>query len=132
MNREEISVSSQNAMLLKAARLVAELQQRASFDTGVLLRELIEGAAESVPGAQYAGITVTKRHRPSETAAATHLYPVVLDNIQDRCHQGPCLAAAAQRHEVRVDDLGADERWPLYREEALKQTPISPASSSVK
>ena len=59
-------------MLLKAARLVAELQQRASFDTGVLLRELIAGAAESVPGAQYAGITVTKRHRPSETAAATH------------------------------------------------------------
>jgi hypothetical protein len=124
VNREEISVSSQNAMLLKAARLVAELQQRASFDTGVLLRELIEGAAESVPGAQYAGITVTKRHRPSETAAATHLYPVVLDNIQDRCQQGPCLAAAAQQDKVRIDDLGADERWPLYREEALKQTPI--------
>ena len=111
-------------MFLQAAQLVADLQQRASFDKGVLLRELIEGAVESVPGAQYAGITVTKRHRPSETAAATHLYPVVLDNIQDRCHQGPCLAAAAQQDKVRIDDLGADERWPLYREEALKQTPI--------
>jgi ANTAR domain/GAF domain len=119
-----MSVSSQSAMFSKAAHLVAELQQRASFDTGALLRDLIEGAAESVPGAKYAGITVTKRRRPSETAAATHSYPVVLDKIQNRYQQGPCLSAAAQQNSVRIDDLGADQRWPLYREQALKQTPI--------
>jgi GAF domain-containing protein len=111
-------------MFLQAAQLVADLQQRASFNTAALLRELIEGAAQTVPGAQYAGITVTKRHHPSETAAATHRYPVVLDDIQDRCQQGPCLSAAARQDRVRIDDLGADERWPLYREEALEQTPI--------
>jgi len=34
-------------------------------------------------------------------------------------------AERAQRIDVELgDDLGADERWPLYREEALKQTPI--------
>jgi hypothetical protein len=82
-------------MFLQAAQLVADLHQRASFGTAALLRELIEGAAQTVPGAQYAAITVTKRHRPSETAAATHRYPVLLDDIQDRCQQGPCLSAAA-------------------------------------
>jgi hypothetical protein len=121
---EKLTVSSQSAMFLQAARLVAELHQRASFDTGALLRELIEGAAESVPGAQYAGITVTQRRRRSQTAAATHRYPVMLDQIQRHYQQGPGLTAAAQQHSVRIDDLDADDRWPLYRQEALKQTPI--------
>ncbi|MBV8860984.1 MAG: GAF and ANTAR domain-containing protein, partial [Mycobacterium sp.] len=83
-----------------------------------------EGATEAVPGAQYGGITVTKRRRLSETAAATHRYPVVLDEIQRRLQQGPCLSAAEGQHSIRIDDLGADDRWPLYRDEALAHTPI--------
>lgn len=89
-----------------------------------MLRELIEGAARSVPGAQYAGITVTQKRRRSQTASATHRYPVMLDEIASRHKQGPCLAAAAMRESVRIDDLQADNRWPLYRDEALRQTPI--------
>lgn len=121
---EKLTVSSQSAMFLQAAQLIAEIHQRASFDTAALLRDLIEGAAESIPGAQYAGITVTQRRRRSQTAAATHRYPVMLDEIQSRYQQGPCLTAASQQNSVRIDDLDADDRWPLYREEALKQTPI--------
>jgi ANTAR domain/GAF domain len=121
---EKLTVSSQSAMFLRAAQLVAGLHQRASFDTAALLRELIEGAAESVPGAQYAGITLTQRRRRSETVAATHRYPVMLDEIQSRYQQGPCLTASAHQHSVRIDDLDADDRWPLYRQAALKQTPI--------
>jgi hypothetical protein len=121
---EKLKVGSQSAMFLQAAQLIAEIHQRASFDTAALLRDLIEGATESVPGAQYAGITVTQRRRRSQTAAATHRYPVMLDEIQSRYQQGPCLTAAAQHDSVRIDDLDADDRWPLYREEALKQTPI--------
>lgn len=117
-------MTSQCALFLHAAQVVADLQQRASFDSRALVGQLIESAAESVPGAQYAGITATKRHRRSQTAAATHRYPVVLDEIQDRLQQGPCLSAAAHQGRVRIDDLRADERWPLYRDEALKETPI--------
>jgi hypothetical protein len=119
-----MSVSAQSKTFLRAAQLVADLHQRASLDAAALLRELVEGATDAVPGAQYGGITVTKRRLPSETAAATHRYPVVLDEIQRRCQQGPCLSAATQQHSIRIDDLGADDRWPLYRDEALAQTPI--------
>jgi hypothetical protein len=119
-----LPVNSQSAMFLQAAQLVADLHHRASFDTPAMLRELIAGAAESVPGAEYAGITVTERRRRSQTAAATHRYPVMLDEIQGRYQQGPCLKAAALQDSVRIDDLDAEDRWPLYREEALKQTPI--------
>ena len=78
-----------------------------------------------MPGAQYAGITVTQRRRRSETAAATHRYPVVLDEHPGSLSPGT-LPRRPPRNKtsVRIDDLGADERWPLYREEALKQTPI--------
>lgn len=121
---EELTPDSQTGMYLRATQLVSDLHQRASFDTPALLRELIEGAAELVPGAQYAGITVAQKRRRNETAAATHRYPVILDEIQSHCQQGPCLAAAARQSSIRVDDLVGDDRWPLYRDEAVKRTPI--------
>jgi ANTAR domain/GAF domain len=119
-----LSLDSPPAMYLQATRFVSELHQRASFDTPALLSELIAGAAESVPGAQYAGITVMQRRRGIESAAATHRFPVMLDDIQGRYQQGPCLTAAALQESVRVDDLVGEDRWPLYRGAALRQTPI--------
>jgi hypothetical protein len=59
-------MNSQSTMLAQAAQLLADLHQRASFDTPALLRELILGAAQSVPGAQYAGITFSERRRRSQ------------------------------------------------------------------
>jgi hypothetical protein len=121
---EELSLDSRTAMYLQATQFVSDLHQRASFDTSALLSGLIAGATESVPGAQYAGITVTERRRGIETAAATHRYPVTLDEIQSRYQQGPCLTGAALQERVRIDDLVREDRWPLYRGAALRQTPI--------
>jgi hypothetical protein len=121
---EELYLDSQTTTYVQATQFISDLHRRASFDTPALLSGLITGAAESVPGAQYAGITVTQRRRGIDTAAATHRYPVLLDDIQGRYQQGPCLTAAASQKSVRVDDLVRDDRWPLYRGAALRQTPI--------
>ncbi len=121
---DELSLDSQSAVHLEAARLVSDLHQRASFDIPTLLRDLIEVATQLVPGAQYAGVTVSRRRPRAETASATHNYPVLLDEIQDRSQQGPSLSAARLQESVRIDDLMADRRWPIYRHEALAQTPI--------
>ncbi|MDT5304800.1 MAG: hypothetical protein QOE52_4418 [Mycobacterium sp.] len=48
----------------------------------------------------------------------------MLDEIQSRYQQGPYLSAAAVQESVRIDDLVRDDRWPLYRGAALRQTPI--------
>ncbi len=86
--------------------------------------EIVGAAARHVPGARYAGITALHRHQHVDTTSATGRYPAILDVVQDRHHQGPCLEAI-QRHDiVRVDDLSADRRWPKYRREALSHTPI--------
>jgi GAF domain-containing protein len=121
---QELNRDSRSDRYLRAARLVSDLHQRAAFDIPAMLREVIEGAAELVPGAQYAGVMVTQRRRPSDSAAATHRYPVLLDEIQNRYQQGPGLSAGALQESFRVDDLISDDRWPLYRQQAVKQTPI--------
>ena len=120
----ELERKSRSDRYLRATRLVSTLHQRAAIDIPALLREVIEGAAELVPGAQYAGVMVIQKRRLSETAAATHRYPVLIDEIQNRCQQGPGLSAGALQESVRVDDLIGDDRWPLYSEQAVKQTPI--------
>jgi hypothetical protein len=110
--------------LVRLAKLVRELQEHPPDDMEAALGELTKSAARSVPGAQYAGITVARRPNEVETASATGRYPVVLDEIQRRHREGPCLTAAWVHHTIRTDDLAAEERWPRYRGEALAQTPI--------
>jgi hypothetical protein len=55
---------------------------------------------------------------------STDHYPVLLDGIQQRHLQGPCLTAAWLQDTVRIDDLTFDGRWPDYQREALLKTPI--------
>ncbi|BBX65831.1 hypothetical protein MSAS_50050 [Mycobacterium saskatchewanense] len=56
--------------------------------------------------------------------AATHRYPVLLDEIQNRYGEGLCVEAAWRQHVLHGDDLTKDERWPRYRRHALEETPI--------
>lgn len=109
--------------LLRLAELVRELQQKTPPDGQASLDGLIRHVAESVPGARYAGITIAGRRR-LETPAATGRYPIVLDEIQNREGEGPCVADAWDHDTIRIDDLAKAGRWPRYRRGALKHTPI--------
>jgi GAF domain-containing protein len=103
---------------------VAHLLQQEAPDVDSLLEELTESAAKWVPGARYAGITVTDRDGTVNTASSTGRYPALLDKIQHAHGEGPCLSAAWQQHVIRIDDLTLEERWPAYASDAVEQTPI--------
>ncbi|OBG21751.1 response regulator receiver protein [Mycolicibacterium celeriflavum] len=107
---------------LRIAELVRGLYNRPDVDT--VIAELAEHAAVEIPGAQYAGITITRKSKSVETPAATHLYPMLLDKIQQRHQEGPCLTAAWEKKIVYVADLETDDRFPCYRRDALAETPI--------
>lgn len=109
---------------LRIAELVQELHSRPDTDSDTVLAELVEHAAVEIPGAQYAGVTVTRNARHIDTPAATHNWPILLDEIQQRHREGPCLTAAWEEKTVHVADLTTDSRFPLYRRDALEQTPI--------
>jgi GAF domain-containing protein len=112
-----------SAVIAELSALVTDLQRNPpDVDQG--LAELIETAPELIPGAQYAGITLADRSAGISTPAATHLYPVLLDKIQQQHQEGPCLSAAWEHHIIRIDDLAPETRWPHYAQEAMAETPI--------
>jgi hypothetical protein len=112
-----------DAIVAQLTELVTDLQRRGS-GTDAGLSELVDSAARNVPGAQYAGITLASRRHGISTPAATNRYPALLDEIQQRHQDGPCLTAAWDHHTVRIDDLETEQRWPQYRRDALAETPI--------
>jgi len=109
---------------VQIATLVRDFHEREDAEPAAVLAELTASAAHYVPGAQYAGITAIDCRGRIDTPAATGDYPRLLDVIQKRHRQGPCLKAACERHTVRVDDLTSDIRWPHFRRDALAQTPV--------
>ena len=109
---------------LRVAELVQGLHNRPDTDADTVVAELAENAAVEIPGAQYAGITLTRNARNIETPAATSHWPLLLDKIQQRYREGPCLTAAWDEKTVHVADLETDTRFPNYRRDALAETPI--------
>jgi transcriptional regulator with GAF, ATPase, and Fis domain len=108
----------------RIAELVQDLHGRADAEPDAVLAELVEHAATEIPGAQYAGVTVTRNAKHIDTPATSHKWPLLLDEIQQRHREGPCLSAAWEAKIVHVADLEHDERFPKYRRDALEQTPI--------
>lgn len=103
--------------------LVTNLERDGS-DTAAGLHELIANGVDHVIGAQYAGITLAEKSRSVSSVVATHRYAKILDEIQNRFNEGPCLAAAWEHHIMHIADLTSDQRWPRYRRYTLEQTPI--------
>ncbi len=64
-----------------------------------------------MPSADHAGITLAREGEVG-TAAPTGPYPVLLDEVQQRHAQGPCLPAACHQHVIRINDLNIETRWP--------------------
>lgn len=112
-----------NMIVAQLAELIANLE-RDRTETTAGLRELVENVTRHVAGSQYAGITLAEKGNAVINVVATHRYPMVLDAIQDRCGEGPCLTAAWVHHMMYVDDLNVDQRWPRYQRHALEETPI--------
>lgn len=120
---DDMTGSRPSGMIHEVAELALTLERQESTDVDTVLSELTHSAATAMPGAQHAGITIASRNGKVRTAAATDRYPVLLDEIQQRHEQGPCLSAAWEHHVIRIDDMQLENRWPAYCREA-RETPI--------
>jgi len=70
-------------------------------------------AQESVRGSTGAGVSLLDDQR-RKSSGSTDDRVRRADDLQYEMDEGPCLAAAATRRLVRVDDLEADPRWPRW------------------
>lgn len=118
-----MSTRSESSIALRLAEIVRDLGGSLNAAEAVL-DELANTAVELLPGAQYCGITTATRDGTVESVGSTHRYAVVIDEIQHRCKEGPCLSAAWHQHTIAVRDLNRDDRWPKFRVDALAATPI--------
>ena len=82
------------------------------------LQAITAAAVRTVPHADECGISYVIGRRRIEPRAWTGELPRMVDALQERLRQGPCMDAVREREIVRVDDVGADDRWPEFARQA--------------
>jgi GAF domain-containing protein len=98
------------------ARMSGLLLSQETVDT--VLGLITSLALETIPQAAGAGVTLIDPWGRRTTSAATDPLVERADALQYTLDEGPCLAAAALRQVVRLDDIGADRRWSRWAAEA--------------
>ena len=121
MTNQTDGARSVHAAIAELARQLHASEQR---DLQGVLANVAEGAVSNVPGAEYAGITVTTNRDTMTTQVATDPIAELHNDIQIKHGQGPCLVAAWDQPVVRVNDLTSETRWPAYAADAVALTPF--------
>jgi GAF domain-containing protein len=98
------------------AEALSELARTLQDEEGVgqTLQAIVEAAVGTVPGAEYAGVSMIEDRRTLATPAATDELVVKVDQAQYDTGQGPCLDALFEHRTVRVPDLAHETRWPAF------------------
>src|SRR3954462_3150700 len=78
-----------------------------------------------------ASVTIIER-RTAMTAASTDDLTLTLDEAQYDADDGPCLSAARSERVIRLDDIGADDRWPQFSGAAVGRGVHSSLSSPLR
>jgi hypothetical protein len=121
---EQQAIFFERQQLHRIVNQVDALLRQGESDLESGLGQINATNVQSVPGAQYAGVTLVESDGEISTIAATHPYPNWMDLIQREVGEGPCLSTEWRHHTIHIPDLTTDERWPLYRDAALHRTPV--------
>jgi hypothetical protein len=90
----------------------------------VTMHRLVSLAVESVPGCDWAALTVWPVGRHPFSLAYSNDVAADVDRLQYDIGEGPCLTAAAESEVIRIPDLAVDERWPKFASAVLATTPV--------
>jgi GAF domain-containing protein len=107
-------------LLGEAMSRVARQLQEQHGDVEGTLQAITASAIRTVPNADECGISYVMGRSRIEARAATSDLPKAVDSLQERLRQGPCMDAVWNQKIVRVDDVGADERWPEFGRQAAE------------
>jgi hypothetical protein len=99
------------------SRVARQLQEEHGDVEGTP-QAITTAAVATVPNAEECGISYVIGRAKIEPRAWTSDVPEQVDDLQERLKQGPCLDAVWESEVVRVDDVGADERWPDFARES--------------
>ena len=81
------------------------------------LEAIASTAVTMLSPARYAALTVLSRGELIPRAS-TGEPPLLLDRLQQKLGDGPCIHAAKYQSVFRIEDTGEDDRWPEFCAEA--------------
>jgi GAF domain-containing protein len=81
---------------------------------GETLRAIVDAAVGTVPGAQYAALSMVERRREIHTRAGTADVVYKVDQVQYDTGEGPCLSAVYEQQTVSLPDMSTEARWPKF------------------
>jgi GAF domain-containing protein len=85
------------------------------------LEAVAQAARDALPGFDHVGVTVVKGHGGVTTPVATDRLAFMMDHLQYKVDEGPCLDAVRQSKVVLAEDLPAmTHQWPKYAERASR------------
>ncbi|MFW0797594.1 GAF and ANTAR domain-containing protein [Gordonia sp. CPCC 205515] len=97
---------------VRMAGLVRDLHVESS-DTEAMLRGMSKAAVSTVPGAEYASVTLVTRGR-IETPVMVGDLAGSSDDLQRELIEGPCLRAALDDSTILIRDMSQETRWPRF------------------
>ena len=83
------------------------------------LEAIASTAVTMLSPARYAGLTILSRGELIPRAT-TGEPPLLLDRLQQRLGDGPCISAAKHQSVFRIEDTLQDPRWPEFSAEAAR------------
>ncbi len=105
-------------------RTMAEaLSQPGDLDQA--LDRIVHAAASTVPGADYASITVKRAGGQLKTTTATAALVREADELQYELREGPCYEAVTVNATTYSPDLARDPRWPRFGPRAAEMGLLS-------
>ncbi len=85
---------------------------------------IVQQAADAIPRAVAAGLTLIRGADQPKTLAATDELAERVDAIQYDTGEGPCLEAIQDNDITTSNDLVREGRWPKFCARAVDETPV--------
>ncbi|MCK0172742.1 MULTISPECIES: GAF and ANTAR domain-containing protein [Mycobacteriaceae] len=104
--------SHQHDLALRMAELARSVAAPRSLEA--VLAGVTSAAKELIPGVDAAGILLIGKGGSFESLAEVTELPHLLDELQMKFEEGPCVQAALDDIVVRTDDFRDEPRWPRY------------------
>jgi hypothetical protein len=85
---------------------------------------IVRFAGRAVAGSDHCALTLARGGRPPATVASTGDVPRLVDALQYRLGEGPCLSAIGSHGVTRADDLATATQWPAFAPACVEATPV--------
>ncbi|MEE3852247.1 GAF and ANTAR domain-containing protein [Gordonia sp. LSe1-13] len=96
----------------RMAEIVRELRIEGD-DSDAILRRISKAAVASVPGSEYASVTLVTGGQ-IETPVVVGDLAGKSDALQREFSEGPCVRSAVDDTTIIIDDMRHESRWPRY------------------